>query len=535
MHHDAEKLSQWLAQLGQQSIEEAVENLHKCFDFFANAGLPAPRLVPLLERVRATLPAEIARLGKAYYADRPLPLAPAERSMHSSMQSLFDKLSNLYWECCLQFEGNAASDSRNRNQAGTLQRGVHAMVSRMIEDFRARQVITSATWLTLRRMVEKAHALEIASIPTTDALNAGQSSTIATTYGRAVLLAAAQAGAMPARHLDATLALTGLLEPFIDCSWEEDDPPAPAAPQAPGATPSLKKTMRLEVLKTGRLRVLTVAGMRHFLNNTRLAGALTACSQKLAAGEPVASLDVLPISRTEVAGLLARLHRVWCGTAEIRTTPRERTNEDASAASGTYAIYKLANGANFSIPKEFHVYSTSGRPGDAQAAKPSNLAETGDSRPWRILDRSGEGLRATRESEGGRLMRTCLMGIRTESAGELAEFSLGEVRWVQEDAAAASPAIAAGIKLLPGKVQAGIMRGFGGIDGKMYQDVAPAFILENKVAPKLVVPTGWWKEDRIIDFYQAGKISHYRMGEMILRGADFETGRFTVEKNVPQR
>ena len=74
------------------------------------------------------------------------------------------------------------------------------------------------------------------------------------------------------------------------------------------------------------------------------------------------------------------------------------------------------------------------------------------------------------------------------------------------------------------------MRGHGGRDGSLYQEVAPAFLLEQAAAPKLIVPNGWWKPDRVVDVWRNGIITRMRMTELLIRGTDFEAGRFTVEK-----
>ena len=266
------------------------------------------------------------------------------------------------------------------------------------------------------------------------------------------------------------------------------------------------------------------------LDNTRLGGALTVCSQKLAAGEPLASLDVLPVSRSEVAGLLARLHRVWCGTAEIRSAQRTRSEENAVVGSGFYAIHRLVSGKAFAIPHPFHVYLTNTRPGQAAADKRDELANSGEASAWKVLDRSGEGLRAARAQGDARLTRGFLMGIRIEAAGQPVEFSLGEVRWVQEDSSAPALGISAGLKLLPGQVRFGAMCARGGKDGSMYQEVVPVFMLDQLAAPKLIVPNGWWQAGRTVDLWHANEVWQYTMGELLIRTSDFEAGRYTVKK-----
>ncbi len=508
-------LSARLDAVKQLSIEDAATALQETLEELADEGLSGAQLVPLLELIRGALPGEINRLSHAWYADRPLPLAPPERTMLQSMHALFGNLSDLYWLCCQQFEREPASEARNLNLAGTLQRCVHALVSRMIEDFRARQVIEPGIWLELHRIIDKASELGLNTLTVPDPLNPAGSSAVNTTYGRAVLLASAQAGAMTPRTLDATLALTAVLEPFIDCSW-----------QAGEAMSEISS-----VQSTGRMRVLRAAGAIHLLNNTRLAGALSACSEKISVGEAVASLDVLPISRPELAGLLARLHRVWCGTGEIRGAERTRSDVKAVVGSGFYAIFCLVSGKPFAIPHPFHVYLTNARPGQPAADKRAEEAETGEAAAWRILDRSGEGLRAARPPGEARLTRGFLMGIRVEAGGNSPEFSLGEVRWVQEDATSPEPSISAGIKLLPGQVRFGVMCARGGKDGSMYQEVAPVFMLDQSAAPKLIVPYGWWQAERTVEVWHENQVWQYTMGEQIMRTTDFEAGRYTVNKS----
>jgi hypothetical protein len=470
----------------------------------------------LVELTRDALDGEAARAAKGFYADRPLPLAPGEREMLDRVHDVYAALQDQYRLCYESFEQEPATPQRQQDMAGTLQRAVHTVVSRMIESYRARQVQGPALWDVLNRALARAHAAGIGKHGVVDELNPNHVSSIDTTYGRAVLLAAAQAGAMTPRNLDATLAMTALLEPFIDCSWQ----PAAGNDGSPSVT------------HTGRLRVLRAAGMTHLLNNARLAGALQAVSQKLAAGEPVASLDVLPIERRELAGLLARLHRVWCGAGEIRAGGREPTDERAAIVSGAQAIYRLLSGTDFAMPRQFHVYSGSELPPHAAVAAQAAVPEIAEAGTWQVLDRSEDGVRVKRTVEGERLTRGGLMGIRSDTSKHLVEFSLGEIRWVQEERDAG---LFAGVKLLPGRAFPVAARLLGGADGGQYQAVEPAFLLEQGASPKLVVPHRWWKLDRVIDILHDGLVKRVRMDELILRGGDYEITRFTIEKTAAGR
>lgn len=517
MFKDPKTIEAWFGTQREEPIEEVFTQIHAALLQLYQRPLAPVQRITFLEAVRTALPTEIARAAKAFYADRPLPLGQPEREMLGRIHSVMSALEEQYWACGEEFAKEPESDTRTLQVAGALQRCVHAMVTRMIEDYRARQVIDPVMWELLHRTLDKAASCGVGAVSVSDPLNPHGRSTINATYGRAALLAAAQAGAMTPRILDATLALTALLEPFIDCSW-----------QPMGNTVDATH----EVTRTGRIRIIKAAGMTHFLNNTRLSGALNAFAQKVATGEPIASLDALPISRSEVSGLLARLNRVWCGAGEIRGTERERTEDRAEMASGIYAIYKLITEKEFALPREFHVYSASGRPGDGSATVKDREGATasGESGTWTVLDRSGEGLRAVRPVDGGRVGRGRLMGIRMNDDAKSVS-CLAEVRWVQE---IRGTSISSGVKMLPGRVIPVPARVWGGKDGKQYQGVAPAFILDHGNAPKLVVPTGWWSDERLVDIHFNGVFPKIRMGELLMRGVDFELGRFTFEGRPPQ-
>ncbi|HEX4326254.1 MAG TPA: hypothetical protein VH105_05515 [Burkholderiales bacterium] len=505
------ELAVGLAALRQQPLERVLETLHGQLDEYAAASLEPQQRAALIELIRAALPAEAARAAKTFYADRPLPLAERERGMLDRVLAVYAALQEQYRLCYAGFEEAPASPQRLQDMAGALQRAIHTIVSRMIEGYRARQVLSPALWDALHHLVGQAHALGVGKNGVADELNPNQVSSIDTTYGRAILLAAAQAGAMVPRMLDATLAMTALLEPFIDCSWQPV-----GEPEQPHS-----------VTHTGRLRVLRTAGVSHLLNNARLGSALQAVSAKLAAGEPVASLDVLMIDSRELSGLLARLYRVWCGAGEIRAGGRERTEERVAIESGGEAIYCLLSGNAFAMPRQFNVYSGSELPSLAPVTA-RGLPPIPADGPWKLLDRSEQGLRAVRTLEGERLTRGMLMGIRSDPALHLVAFSVGEIRWVQEERGVG---IVAGVKLQPGKAEPVPARLIGGADGSQYQAVAPIFLLDQAAAPKMVVPLGWWKPDRVIDALRDGAMVRLRMGELMLRGADFEIGRFVKEKS----
>jgi hypothetical protein len=508
---DPAALAAWLVELRPLPLEQRFEALHACMLELADVTLGPDLRAALMEQLRNVLPGDVARIASGFYANRPLPLAEPERAMLERVHAAYAALEAQYWLCVEGYALQTPSEQVKQNMAGAVQRAIHTIVSRMIEDYRARQVLDAALWDRLNRLLDQAHAHGLGRHGVTDELNPNQASSIDSTYGRAILLAAAQAGAMTPRNLDATLAMTALLEPFIDCSWQ----PAAITDSPEGLT------------RTGRLRVLHTTGRTHLLNNARLASALQGMATRLAAGEPIASLDVLPIARSELSGLLTRLHRVWCGAGEIRAAVREPTDERVAIASGAQAIFALLSGAEFAVPRQFHVYEGSGRPGEGAATIQSTLAGSGDSGTWQVLDRNVEGLRARRSLEGGRLLRGYLIGIHEDPDKQLVEFALGEIRWVQEQR---GTGLYAGIKLLPGKARAVAARLFGGTDGNQYQQIAPVFLLEQGAAPKLVVPKGWWRPERVIDIHKDGAYPRLRMGELLMQGTDFEIGRFVVVK-----
>jgi hypothetical protein len=116
-----------------------------------------------------------------------------------------------------------------------------------------------------------------------------------------------------------------------------------------------------------------------------------------------------------------------------------------------------------------------------------------------------------------------LMGIRTGASPRSAKIFLGEIRWVQEEQDAG---LFVGVKIQPGEALPMVGRMAGSPDGKQEPVIAPVFLLEQSASPKLVVPHGWWRPERVIEVFHDGFVLRFCMADMMLRGTDFEMGRF---------
>src|SRR6185295_1310655 len=97
------------------------------------------------------------------------------------------------------------------------------------------------------------------------------------TYGRALLLSIAQAGAMTHRNLEATLALTASFAHLVEVAMLE-------AKEGGGQPGPASSVAGVGIRRTGRIRVVAVGGLTHLVNTTRIDGALGGCIQRLTEG-----------------------------------------------------------------------------------------------------------------------------------------------------------------------------------------------------------------------------------------------------------
>jgi len=395
-------------------------------------------------------------------------------------------------------------------------------VGQMIEHYRARQTVGLALWKRLQQDMQAARRGKLDAVEVADPLHPRGTATPLATYGRALLLSIAQAGAMTHRSLEATLALTALFAHLVESAMLDSKEGGRAGPQEGMAGVGIQRT--------GRVRVVAIGGIMHLVNTTKIDGALNSCIQRLAEGGTPEAIGLAAVAQADLAGLLPRLRRIWCGAGEIREAPRQPVHEQSAVAIGFQEIYQFARPGPMTMPEEFQVYvgakvPTYGRSEQLLACDPNaNPVEH-----WQTLDHSVSGMRAQRPQPGAQLRRGQLLAVDFNGMREVFGFALAEVRWLQQFTESDAGGIAAGVRFVSANAQVALARVIGLVP-EHYHSIGPAFVLDES---ELVLPSGWFAMGRTVDLWHKERVSPVKLTGLRARGADYEIVGFELLNPQP--
>lgn len=476
--------------------------------------LPPRTLLEIAEVLRS--PADDVIVGyRAGYTDRPLPLGEEESRRFGQAIALLDALETLYQRAYETALTAAPDDPVRTDPALPLQRGMACVVSQMIEHYRARQSVGLALWKKLQGRMQVAARQKLDGVPVPDALHPRGAVTPQATYGRALLLSIAQAGAMTYRSLEATLALTALFAHLVESVMlDKKEGGGSAGPQDGIAGVGIKRT--------GRIRIVAVGGITHLVNTTKIDGELESCIQRLGAGSRPDQIGLATVAQADLAGLLPRLRRIWCGAGEIRESARESLQAQSAVAIGFSEIFQFASPGGVTMPKEFDVYQA-GQViyGNTAAQIPGLDHQANPVENWQTLDHSASGMRAKRAQPGAQLRRGQLLAVDLNGVQKGFGFALAEVRWLQQFTDSEAGGIAAGVRFMSPHVQVALVRAFR-LDPAHYQTVGPAFVLHEAGPQQLVLPSGWFAPGRNVDLWCKEQLSPVKLTDLRARGADYE-------------
>src|SRR4029077_15234386 len=133
-----------------------------------------------------------------------------------------------------------------------LERSMACVVGQMIEHYRGRQTVGLGLWKRLQLDMQAARREKLDAVEVADPLHPRGTVTPLATYGRALLLSIAQAGAMTHRSLEATLALTALFAHLVESAMLDSKEGDRTAPQ--------EGTGGVAIRRTGRVRVVAIGG-----------------------------------------------------------------------------------------------------------------------------------------------------------------------------------------------------------------------------------------------------------------------------------
>ncbi len=516
----AKEASNAIAGWARTNSDEVYQSILQILSGLETRALPPRTLLEIAKVLRP--PGDDLIAGyRSGYTDRALPLGEGEAARFGRAMALLGGFERLYRGAAETALAAPPDESFRKDAAEALQRSMACIVSQMIEHYRARQSVGLALWKELQQRMQAAVREKLDAVQVADLLYSRGTATPHETYGRALLLSIAQAGAMTHRSLEATLTLTALFADLVELAML-DSSEVEGRVRPPGGMAGLG------IQRTGRIRVVAVGGVTHLVNTTKIDSALNWCVQQLRDGGTPEQIGLATVAQADLAGLLPRLRRIWCGGGEIRETPRQLLQGQSAIAIGFREISEFASRGPLKMPKEFEIYT--GQPAvfvktmlQVPLDQAANPVES-----WQTMDRSASGMRARRPQPGAQLRRGQLLAVDFKGMQDGSGFTLAEVRWLQQFTDSDGGGIAAGVRFLSSHAQVAVVRARDVMPGQ-YQSIGPAFVLD-EASPHLVLPAGWFAPTRKVDLWHKDRLSPLRLTNLRTRGADYEIVGYEVIK-----
>jgi hypothetical protein len=512
----AKQAADIIAGAAKNNADDARAAVLKVLAGLSSSEPPAAVLLEIAELVRPSVDYVVFEY-RASYADRALPFGELEARRFGNAMGLLDHLEALYRRVLDAAGAAPASEASSALRTQAMQRCMACVVSRMIEHYRARQTVEAGLWNRLQRHMRAAAVDKLDRTRVADTLDPRGKVAPLGAYSQALLLSIAQAGAMTQRNLEASIALSAMFADLVESTILENPPgavsSAGAAPQTPADGVGIKRT--------GRIRVVDAGGITHLVNTTRIDAAMAQVMQKLGAGQSAEAVGLGSVSQADLANLLPRLRRIWCGAGEIRETQRIVVEKPARVAVGFSGISTFVDPNALVTPQQFEIWDY--HKGAAHSGKSDVVLEKDRELPpedWHIHDHSTAGMRAKRHGTGARLRRNQLLAVQFIDAQQGPGFTLGEFRWLQQHADVQG-GISAGVRFLSNRAHVVLIR-IHGLQRGQYQSVGPAFVYPDLTAEHLVLPYGWYAEKRDADLWHASQIVPINLTGLKSRGADYE-------------
>jgi len=511
---DSAGCAKWLQALPLINVAPShVRLLGQLDDLNACKLAPAERL-KILELLREPV-SFVQREQSKKFANRPAPLARTEREAFHNVNSLWSALSVGY-QHGLQALIDGASGMSGQ-VALMCQRALWCTGQKMVDHYQAYQSIAENDWKLLHHLYAFAEERDAAEVAVAHPLHKDKTRTTCTeTYAQVLLLHLANPGKLTPRQIELILQWLESWTPKVSIGHA----PLPAgegvAPlvvdlsHAAGAThrPAQGEDIRhIEIGEVGKSVRKRVGLLRK--------------------GETPAALGLgEDVTASLAESLLVMLYRRWCEDRESRAHSRRSTSGTAQICSGMAAIHYFVTGQAFrgSPPElskvQHEEIATFGRVAtrreESAGAAPTFPLET-----WQIKDESAPGLRLERidPAANSRLVLDQLLGIRPADAKS---FLLCMIRWISVSVAFD---LRIGVQILPG-IPLGVAIRPDSAAGEQY---TPAVMLPSVAALQtpetLVLPTGWFKPDRVIEVQRESAL-RIQLVSVVNRGSDFERVTF---------
>ncbi|WP_288842024.1 hypothetical protein [uncultured Deefgea sp.] len=222
--------------------------------------------------------------------------------------------------------------------------------------------------------------------------------------------------------------------------------------------------------------------------------------------------------------LLTDLYRQWCEHPVERCLARRASQKTAQIGFGLSNLHAWMAKDRFTPPPQAEAQISSEELMQirlfGQTSTPSAPAALIRTTPWQVLDETATGLRLQGAVGEERMALQQLLIIQDQQ-----QYLMGQIRWLSEE----NQQLTIGVQLLPGVPQAASIRAqdaarFGQTD---YIDVLllPAMVAL-KVPNSLLLPTGWFRQGRLLELWDGYRKIRIRLVSILSRGADFERIHF---------
>jgi hypothetical protein len=516
---DVKSCDAWLAKAALGDTRSACAAFHALLDEIEEAPPPHGAYLQILERLRPPLLAALAEHTRKF-SGKPLPLNPAEAAALKQVHDLWLALLHTYRRL-LRALPPGTPDSATTSLLAT--RSLHCAAEMITAQLLARHPVGDDLWRRLHSLYAFAEARACTDTPVGDpALR----ETCTTAYVQALLYALAQPCGLIQRDVQWTRSWINRFAWKVSLTRTPEKPHAYAIDLS-GHTGAIWCEVTIPApnppLSEGPIR---------FMDTTALGRSLRRRLRRLEEGEDPASIGLgRGCTQPGTGERLRALIRDWCEAPPLPQFPR-RPVLGASArldvAVGFSQAHVVIAGKPFvSGARDWdytrrdidHIHMFQRPPETHRTPSP----EIDSLEHWEALDESAHGFRLNRLDPGARISHRQLLALRP---GGARKFILAEVRWLLQNG---EVEITLGTRALPGLARACAVRPTS-TDPATQAPYSQAFVLPVAMGlpPSLVVPAGWYQQNRVLDLRLEEGVVRIRLFGLLGRGYDYDRVNFAA-------
>jgi hypothetical protein len=516
---DGASAKEWVEHLPLANVSASQGELFSQLSEFNRYPSKAADRLAALEALREAL--HFVQIEQAKrFSNRALPMTDSESAIFGETTELWEQMHLGYLRC---IEAAAAGESGVRSQAALVcQRALAYSGLKMFHYHRAYRQVPAGEWRSLHGVYARAEQLGVAEQRVVDYLSRDVNETSPRiAYVRVLLMGLCNPNELSQRQLTF---VANLLE-----RWG-DKIEVVTRPVVDGDLPPLVVDLAGEACAE---RTESAVAEPRYLDTRRLAKSLRNRIGLLRKGESPARLALgEDCVQPSCEQLLVLLYRNWCQGKPLRAAERRSISEAAQVCNGMVAIHFHLSGRAFHQPgerkeltqKQRNEIETFGRL-STRDEEEYGRAQGLEIEDWQLQDESAQGLRMRRRggAPGKRYSHGQLVAVRP---GDSKNFMLAQVRWLMS---AANNDLHAGLKLLPGLPAATAARatGLNVTQAEYVRALSLTAVPALDSPPTLVLPTAWYKPNRVIEVYVAAPV-RVRLTTLVERGSDFERVAYEI-------